>query len=122
MKKLSWVATAIAALMLGASAAMKLMFVFKGGKEMAEGMARFGIPENLILTLAILEIGSLVLHLIPRTSVLGAILLTGYLGGAVCTHLRISDSVIGPLIPGVLVWAGLYLRDARIRELIPLNK
>jgi hypothetical protein len=63
-----------------------------------------------------------VVYVIPRTSILGAILLTGYLGGATATHVRIGDVFVWPVIGGVLVWGGLYLRDARIRALIPLRK
>ena len=66
-----------------------------------------------------------VLYLIPRTSVLGAILLTGYLGGAVATHVRVGGplfSVIFPVIFGVLVWGGLYLREDRLRTLLPLRR
>jgi hypothetical protein len=58
---------------------------------------------------------------IPQTAVLGAILLTGYLGGAICTHLRVGDPFLGPVIFGVLVGGGLFLRDSRIRALIPLR-
>ena len=122
MQKAGWAATAIAVLMLIASAAMKLRFVSRPSKEMSDGMAHLGIAESLVLTLAIIEISCVVLYLIPRTSILGAILLTGYLGGAVFTHLRVGDQVFGPLVPGILVWVGLYLRDPRIRALIPLRE
>ena len=122
MQKAGWAATAIAALMIGASAAMKLAFVSGRMKEMSEAMAHLGIAESLVLTIAIIEILCVMLYLIPRTSILGAILLTGYLGGAVFTHLRVGDQVFGPLLPGILVWVGLYLRDPRIRALIPLRE
>ena len=122
MQKAGWAATAIAALMIGASAAMKLAFVSGRMKEMSEAMAHLGIAESLVLTIAIIEIFCVMLYLIPRTSILGAILLTGYLGGAVFTHLRVGDQVFGPLLPGILVWVGLYLRDPRIRALIPLRE
>ena len=123
MQKLGWVATAIAALMLTASATMKFLFVSgRMTKDLGEGMAHLGIPESLVLTLAIIEITCVILYLIPRTTVLGAILITGYLGGAVCTHLRVGDAVFGPLLPGILTWVGLYLRDPRISALIPLRK
>lgn len=63
------------------------------------------------------------LYLIPRTAVLGAILLTGYLGGAVATHVRLVEmDYLVPLVLGVLIWCGLYLRDTRVRELIPIRK
>ena len=61
------------------------------------------------------------LYAIPRTSILGAILLTGYLGGATATHVRISDPFLMPVVLGVLVWGGLFLRDGRLRALIPLR-
>jgi DoxX-like family len=103
---------------------MKFLFVFGVGdpKSMRDGFAHLGYPEGLALTLGILEIGSVVLYLVPRTSILGAILLTGYLGGAVSTHLRIGDPVFVPLVPGILVWVGLYFEDERIRNSIPLRK
>jgi xanthine/uracil permease len=61
-------------------------------------------------------------YVIPQTSVLGAILLTGYLGGAVATHVRIDDNFVPPIVMGVLVWLGLFLRDPRLRALIPLRR
>ena len=64
---------------------------------------------------------STVLYAVPRTAVLGAILLTGYLGGAVASHLRLDEIAYPALVCGVLVWAGLYLRDKRVRELLPLR-
>lgn len=89
-----------------------------------EGTVRLGYPESVILPLGIVLIACTVLYLIPRTSVLGAILLTGYLGGAVATHVRVSEglfSVLFPVFFGVLLWGGLYLRDYRLRALIPLR-
>jgi hypothetical protein len=86
--------------------------------------ARLGYPENVILGIGILEIACTVVYIIPRVSVLGAILLTGYLGGAVATHVRIGDpifNVLGPVIFGALLWGGLYLRDQRLRALLPLR-
>lgn len=87
--------------------------------------ARIGWPESALNLLAFLQLGCIVLFLIPRTSVLGAILLTGYLGGAVATHLRVHDPLFDTLFPvifGVLVWGGLYWRDPRLGALIPLTK
>ena len=81
----------------------------------------FGFPINEALPIGIVELLCTIIYLIPQTSVLGAILLTGYLGGAVATHVRVADPAFaGPLLLGVLVWVGLYLRDARIRALVPL--
>lgn len=117
-KKLGLGATAITALMMGGSAAMK----FKGGPDLTTMFNHLGIPEDLRLPLGILELTVLLIYLFPRTSVLGAILLTGYLGGAVFTHLRVGDPFFGPLIPGVLAWAGLWLRDPRLGDMMPLKK
>jgi hypothetical protein len=72
--------------------------------------------------LGILELVCTVLYAIPRTAVLGAILLTGYLGGAIATHVRIGDDFTPPVIMALLLWGGLYLRDARLRALLPLRR
>jgi len=91
-----------------------------------EGTARLGYPESSILVTAILLLGSLMLHLVPRTSVLGAILLTGYLGGAVATHLRVGDPVFShtvfPVYVGALIWAGLLLRRPSLATLLGLGR
>jgi DoxX-like family len=85
-----------------------------------------GWSASLSVPLAIIELACLVLYLIPRTSVLGAVLLTGYLGGAVATNLRVGapliTNVLFPVYVGVFLWGGLYLRDARLREMFPLQK
>jgi hypothetical protein len=86
-------------------------------------LEQMGFPERLGLTLGIVEIGSTVLYLVPRTTVLGAILLTGYLGGAVATHARVLEmQFLMPLVLGMLVWGGLFLRDPRVRALIPVRQ
>jgi uncharacterized membrane protein YphA (DoxX/SURF4 family) len=113
------------------SALPVLMLLFSGvGKLMkaaavVEGMARLGYPESLTVGIGILEIACTVVYLIPRASTLGAILLTGYLGGAVATHVRVGDplfmNVLPPVIFGVFLWGGLHLRDARLRALLPLR-
>lgn len=109
------------------SALPSLMLFFSAGMKLAkpapliEGFAKMGYPEHLALGIGVVELISTILYLIPRTSVLGAILLTGYLGGATATHVRLSEPFIGPVVFGVLIWGGLYLRDARIRALIPLK-
>ena len=83
-----------------------------------ESFTRLGWPDRVALGLGILELACLAVYLIPRTSVLGAILLTGYLGGAVATHLRVGDPlwthVLFPVYIGALLWGGLALRDARV--------
>jgi hypothetical protein len=99
------------------SAVMKL----KGGADVIEGMAHLGLPGSLIVPLGILEISCVALYLIPATSMLGAILLTGYLGGAILAHLRVGDAFIFQIVLGVCVWLGVYLRDNRLRALLPLR-
>ena len=88
---------------------------------MAEGFTKLGYPMELAFGLGMVEIICVILYAIPRSSVLGAILLTGYLGGAISTHLRVGDPIIAPIILGVLVWVGLYLRDSQVRNLIPIR-
>jgi hypothetical protein len=90
-----------------------------------EATTKLGYPENTILPLGIVLTVCTILYLIPRTAVLGAILLTGYLGGAVATHVRVGEGLFPisfPIIFTVLLWGGLYLRDNRLRKLIPLNQ
>ena len=100
------------------SAVMKLL----GRPEVTEGMAHLGIPESIIMPLGILELACVVLYMIPATSMTGAILLTGYLGGAICSHWRVGDPVLGPVAFGILVWLGLFLREPRLKSLIPFRK
>jgi len=90
-----------------------------------EGTVKLGYSETVIIPLGIVLLSCTILYAIPRTSVLGAILLTGYLGGAVATHVRVGDPlfthILFPVYLGVLIWGGLYLRDGRLRALIPLR-
>jgi len=119
-KKILWAGRIVSALpvlmllMSGITKVMKPPFVMEGFKHL-------GLPEHLALGLGILELACTLVYVIPQTAVLGAILLTGYLGGAVVSHLRVGDPFIGPFIFGVLIWAGLFLRDKRLRVLIPLR-
>jgi hypothetical protein len=82
---------------------------------------QLGYPESQLTTIGLVQLLCLVLYAIPRTAVLGAILLTGYLGGAIASHVRVSDVFVGPLVLGIFVWAGLFLREPRVRALIPLR-
>ena len=88
-----------------------------------EGTLKMVYPESVIFGLGVVVLACTILYLVPRTAVLGAILLTGYLGGAVATHVRMSDfgSVPFPLLFAVLLWGGLWLRDSRLRALVPLR-
>jgi hypothetical protein len=87
-----------------------------------QGMRDMGYPDSVATPIAIVFLVSTVLYAIPRTCVLGAILLTGYFGGAIATHVRLSQPtfVVG-LSMAVLAWLGIYLRDARLRALLPLR-
>lgn len=113
-----WVVTVLATLPFIPSAAMK----FAMHPKVTEGMAHFGFQPGIIITLGILEALCIVLYLIPKTTVLGAILFTGYLGGAICTHLRLNENVLMHAMIGVAVWAGVWLRDERLQKLIPFRK
>ena len=119
--KILWVGrviTGLVALPFLLSAFLKL----KDGPEVMQGIAHLGIPESMVLPLSILEVSCVVIYLIPATSVLGAILLTGYIGGAMCTHWRVGDPFFIHIVLGILVWLGLYLRENRLKALIPLRK
>ena len=85
-----------------------------------EATVKLGYSETVIVGLGIVLLACTIIYLIPRTAVLGAILLTGYLGGAIATHVRVGDplfTIIFPVILGTMIWGGLYLRDERLRSL-----
>ena len=87
-----------------------------------EGTTSIGYPSDTVIWIGIIELVCLVLYLVPRTAVLGALLMTGYLGGAVATHVRISSPLVThtffPVYVAFLLWGGLYLRDPRVRALM----
>jgi hypothetical protein len=88
-----------------------------------EATTRLGYPGSVLVPIGIALLVSTVLYAIPRTAMLGAILLTGYLGGATATQVRVGDPwLLLPVVFGVLLWAGLFLRDARLRVLIPVRR
>jgi hypothetical protein len=100
-----------------------VMKLFKPAFVVTETV-RLGYPESTIVPLGIVLTVSALLYLVPRTTVLGAILLTGYLGGAVATHVRFFEGwfpILFPVIFGILIWGGLWLRHNRLTKLIPLN-
>jgi hypothetical protein len=91
--------------------------------KLAPDSAKYGYPEGAMLKIQITLIVCALIYAFPRTSVLGAILLTGYLGGAVATHVRVSEpQFVVPIIVAVLAWAGIFLRDEKLRSLIPLRR
>ena len=100
---------------------MKLM----KSRVAVEGTIQLGYPESVVVWLGIVLLACTLFYAIPRTSILGAILLTGYLGGAVATHVRVGNPLFShaffPVYLGVLLWGGLLLRDNRLRSLIVSN-
>jgi len=94
---------------------------YKGGEEVLKSMADLGLPETMIQQLAMLEAACVAIYLFPPTAVLGAILLAGYMGGAICTHWRVGDPVVAQVALGVAVWLGIFLREGRLKKLIPLR-
>lgn len=120
-KKMLWAGRIMSALpVLGLlfSASLKLIHP----PSLDEGFTHLGWPVNLAFALGILELACTVVYVLPRTAVLGAILLTGYLGGAIATHVRIGDPFLPVILMGVLIWGGLFLRDPRLRALMPLRR
>jgi len=115
----SYIISAMPVLLMAFSGVLKLL----KPPAVVQGFGHFGYPESLLVILGIVELSCALLYIIPKTSVLGTILVTGYLGGAVATHARLLDwSFVTPFFCGVLAWLGLYLRDERIRALIPLKR
>ena len=90
-----------------------------------QGTTELGYPASTVVTIGLIELVCLALYLIPRTSVLGALVLTGYLGGAIATHVRIGSPLpthtLFPIYVALMVWGGLYLRESRLRELLPFR-
>ena len=120
--RLGTVLTTLAAIFLAFDTVMK---VLKLGPAV-EGTVVLGYPVESVQRIGLVELMCLVLYLVPRTSVLGALLLTGYLGGAIATHVRIGNPlfthILFPIYVALFVWGGLYLRDTRLRDVLPLRK
>jgi hypothetical protein len=90
-----------------------------------EGTTQLGYPASVIVPLGVIQVVCLIVYLIPRTSVLGAVLWTGYLGGAIATHVRLSNPLVShtlfPIYVAAFLWAGLWLRDPRVRAVLPFR-
>jgi DoxX-like protein len=114
---IGWVLSVLPCLLFAMSSLMK----FQGGPEVIKGFVHLGLPTTMMIPLAILEISCVIIYLIPPTSVLGAILLTGYIGGAICTHWRAGDPFYLHIVIGIVIWLGIWLREDRLRQLIPLR-
>jgi NAD/NADP transhydrogenase beta subunit len=109
--------------------ALIVLFLFANGlfgltksAEVQKGFAHLGYPAGAALGIIVTMLACAVVYAIPRSSVLGAILLTGYLGGATACHVRIGEPPFLAVAVGVLVWVALFLRDARLRALLPLRR
>ncbi|MDH3494533.1 MAG: DoxX family protein [Acidobacteriota bacterium] len=105
------------ALMLIFSATMK--FIQPDG--FSEGIKHLGWDDATMTYVGVVELLCVVLYLVPRTAILGAILVAAYLGGATATHVRVADPFFSPVLVGIAAWLGLWLRDKRLRELLPLG-
>ena len=89
--------------------------------QVVDGLKKYGYPPEAVRPIVIAEAACVLLYVIPPTSILGAILLTAYLGGATATHVRIGEPFIIPVLVGILVWLGLLLREPRLRALLPIR-
>ena len=120
--RLGTVLTTLAAIFLAFDTVMKVLKL----RPAIEGTVGLGYPVESVQRIGLVELVCLVVYLVPRTSVLGALLLTGYLGGAIATHVRIGNPlfthILFPIYVALFVWGGLYLRDSRLRDVLPLRK
>lgn len=114
---LGLVITVLQALTLVMGGVMKLSHQ----PELMQGLGAAGFTPSAISALGVVELVCAVLYLIPQTAVLGVVLITGYLGGATAVHVQVGEPVITPVIIGAVFWLGLWLRDPRLRALLPLR-
>lgn len=117
-KRVGWALGIVPSLLLFTSASMK--FIQPAGFD--EGLNHLGWNAAGMKWVGVLEIACVAIYLIPRTAVLGAVLLAAYMGGAVATHARVGDFFIFQVLVGMAFWLGLWLRDRRLRSLLPLTK
>ena len=116
-----YVLTGLVAAFLTFDTVMKLLQLAPA----VQGTTELGYPAGTVVVIGAIELVCLVLYLVPRTSVLGALVLTGYLGGAIATHVRVGSPLVShtlfPIYVALMVWGGLYLRESRLRELLPFR-
>ena len=113
-----WILGVVPCLLLLFSAVMKLM----RPPEVVKGFTDLGWPDRLAVPIGVVELVCAIVYHVPQTAVLGAILLTGYLGGAMATHVRLGQPFFMQFLIGVVLWLGLFLRDRRLRALLPLRR
>jgi len=118
MTWLGWVFTVLPSLVLIGSGVYK----FSGAKEVTEGLQKMGWGTHLAVPLGITELTCTILYLIPQTSVLGAILLTGYMGGAIATHISLEEPFAFQAVFGIVIWLGIFLREPRLRTILPYRR
>jgi hypothetical protein len=122
-KGLVWTGRVLSTLVVLMMGVMPIVMLTTNRSMMADGLKQYGYPDNVLFPIVIAEIVSALIYAIPQTSMRGAILLTGYLGGAVATHVHAGESTwYIAVIVGVVVWLGLLLRDARLGQLLPLRR
>ena len=113
------IVSAIPVLFLTLDSTMKLLKL----PVVIEGTVKLGYPVSSVFTLGVILLASTIAYVIPRTAVLGAVVLTGYLGGAIATHVRVGDPlfshILFPIYVAILIWGGLYLRDPALRSVVP---
>ena len=118
MSAIGWVLSVMVALFMASG----LPMYFINRDPIVKGMSEHGYPSNVALPILIASFVSAVLYLIPRTAPLGAVLLTGYLGGAIATHVRAGENFAMAAIFAVVMWFGLFFRDPGVRDLLPLRR
>jgi hypothetical protein len=119
---IGYIISALIALALGFSAIAKLLQFGAGTQEMEESLQHIGWRSDQLTSLGILELACVIIYMIPQTSVLGAVLISAYMGGAIATHARVGDMFIIQILVGVLAWLGLYLREPRLWPLLPFRR
>jgi hypothetical protein len=117
-----YVLTVLGALFLAFDTGLKVLVLAPA----VQGTTQLGYPTQAVLWIGVIELACLLLYLLPRTAVLGALLLTGYLGGAVASQLRVGapllSHILFPIYIAALLWGGLYLRETRLRDLVPFRR
>ena len=121
-RRTAYVLTALVVLFLTFDVVMKVLRL----RPAIEGTTSLGYPEHTVAVIGAIELVCLALYLVPRTAALGAVVMTGYLGGAVATHLRVGSPLLShtlfPIYVAAMLWGGLYLREPRLRALMPLRR
>ena len=121
VSKMVWAGRILSGFIVVALLALNAMGLLNKAESLKHFVA-YGFPESAFVPISIVFFVCIVVYAIPRTAVFGAILLTGYFGGAVNTHVHAGEPYFFPIIVGVLVWLGIFLREARLRALVPLRQ